>query len=139
MRENRLGRHQWLAARPHLYDLGRWGMRPRVYSPSSRVPHISAVYALLNDSNDILYIGMTIELPHRLVAHWRQDRVPFTRVVWRQAPERVLETLEAYLIGQGIPPYNRKFCCQMETEHRKMSEAIAGSMRVLGGSFPWEN
>lgn len=132
--ERELSVREWIAARPKLYDSARWGMRPRTYRLGLRVPAIPAVYFLLDDALAVLYVGMSTNVAERLLAHWRQDRVPFTKVVYRQTPERALVALEAYLIGLGMPPYNRKFCNDMETEAAAVAEAIRTG--VLGGSFP---
>lgn len=85
---------------------------------------ISAVYFLLDDELAILYIGKTVQLEARLFAHWRADRVPFTRVVWRQVHEPAMTVLEAYLIGEINPPCNRKFCGAMERAHRQVADRV---------------
>lgn len=68
----------------------------------------SGVYFLYDRDGDLLYVGMSVAIQNRIVAHCRQWLIPFTHVSWILVHEYVMERLEASYIHNLLPPYNVK-------------------------------
>lgn len=74
--------YQWIAARPELHDLSHWKIEPRRYRPwgDPDSPDGCGIYFLMNAAGKCFYIGQSVAIANRLLAHWRARKVPFTHV-----------------------------------------------------------
>jgi hypothetical protein len=78
------------------------------YILSNSIPALPlcGIYFLIKD-DEIVYIGQSIHIPHRLKNH-KRDKKPFDKVFFIECKRRELDRLERMLIRQYTPRLNRK-------------------------------
>jgi hypothetical protein len=54
----------------------------------------------------LLYIGMSVDIAARIIAHRRARRIPFDRFAWLALPSLLLRRVEWDLIRRERPPFN---------------------------------
>lgn len=83
----------------------------RPLSLRNKLPNCPAIYFVISESDEILYIGKSINLANRWVQHHRFNQVslyPNARIAWLQTNEiELLEQIESSLIESFKPELNR--------------------------------
>jgi hypothetical protein len=82
------------------------------------LPPISAIYFVLNPSNEVLYIGQSRNLFQRFLAHHRLTDFKFNsfeRICWFTSEEEMLDELEAMAIQHFSPTLNGRIVHVHET------------------------
>jgi len=80
----------------------------RCFSHRYYLPHVAAVYFVFTDQNDLAYIGRTIDLHNRWIAHHRVSQMqPTHRIYWIEiADDRARSDAELHYIALLQPPWN---------------------------------
>lgn len=87
------------------FDLPEIIVKSFPYSPAdARIPQVG-IYFLIA-SGKIMYVGQSVQVPHRLVAHAKAFR--FTHVFAFVAPSLLLDPIEAEYIHRFLPEWNAK-------------------------------
>jgi hypothetical protein len=114
----------WLAARWKRYvrsidalDMWHFG------DPDA--PMVEGVYFLWSAEFDLLYIGMSVDVPMRLIQHKHARRIPFAYFSVIEVDMASAPDVELAYICALTPPHNKKFGPVRWFGHNRMSRLIA--------------
>jgi hypothetical protein len=79
-----------------------------VMTDSNKSEVISAVYILMNDDG-LLYVGQSRNVNQRIREHKKKGVIPFTKCAYLAIHPDVRNEMEASLIWNFKPPYNKAF------------------------------
>lgn len=87
---------------------------PPVLLRKSQIPFIaevrltdmgSGIYFLLDENDDLLYVGQSVQVAHRCTTHAAAG-MKFARATWQPAEKRFLTALEKHYIFEFLPRLN---------------------------------
>ena len=73
------------------------------------LPNKAAVYFIIQETGEILYIGASVRLKQRWEAHLKAriaEEMGATRVAWMLVPDAMLDQVEALMIRHYLPALN---------------------------------
>lgn len=75
------------------------------------LPNKAAVYFIIRDDGEVLYIGSTVRLKQRWEAHLQARKAAAlgaTRVAWMLVPQAMTEAVESAMIRHYLPILNTR-------------------------------
>jgi predicted GIY-YIG superfamily endonuclease len=96
----------WQNATP--LDWGGMILRPdsETYAINARTTAHMGIYVLTEADGHILYVGLSNNIPMRIMAHWKKGAIPFARYAFQPVPEYAIEEVEMAHIHALEPEYN---------------------------------
>jgi hypothetical protein len=102
-------RRKFQAATP--LDWGGMILRPgsKCYSVNARTDAHMGIYALTASDGHLLYIGQSVNIPMRIMAHWKKGAIPFAGYAFQPVPDYAIDEVEMAHIHALEPECNDRY------------------------------